>query len=113
MHTFPTKMNYVAFSIPLCTVYCNTVLANLNARQYIRNEMTRHSVDTDQVVPAVVSRGMEAIMISTDRQKEKKISISSAPLVQVSSHDDDASRRSRFLPLANGHGVCLDADPSW
>jgi len=78
MHGFPTEMIYVVCGIPLCSVYCNTVLANLNARHYIRRETIGHNVDTEQV-PMTGSRGTEVIMIGTDRQKEKKMSISSAP----------------------------------
>jgi hypothetical protein len=39
------------FSVPLSSVYCNTLLANLNARAYIRSEPTTHttSVGTELV----------------------------------------------------------------
>ncbi|KAI9567071.1 hypothetical protein HD554DRAFT_2039769 [Boletus coccyginus] len=43
LHLFPSNMIYTVFVIPLCPVYCNTVLANLNARAYVRAEATRHS----------------------------------------------------------------------
>ncbi|KAG6378134.1 hypothetical protein JVT61DRAFT_13822 [Boletus reticuloceps] len=33
------------FGIPLCSVYCNTLLANLNVRVYCRDKMMEHSVD--------------------------------------------------------------------
>ena len=35
------------FAFPLCSVYCNTLLANLNARAYIRGETTTYNVDAD------------------------------------------------------------------
>lgn len=38
---------YAVFVIPICSVYCNTLLANLNARAYIRGEETVHDVDVD------------------------------------------------------------------
>jgi hypothetical protein len=82
MHTYLTESISMVFATPLCSVYCNTVLANLNARQYIRSETTGHNIDTEQVIG---SRGIDVIMISTDGQKEKKMSISSAPIGQVSS----------------------------
>lgn len=71
MHIYPMKMISTVFAIPLCPIYCNTVLANLNARQYIRNTTTGHTFDTDQIIG---SRGIEVIMISTDRQKKTSIS---------------------------------------
>ncbi|KAN0080021.1 hypothetical protein V8E55_009587 [Tylopilus felleus] len=37
------------FSIPLSSVYCNTLLANLNARTYIRGDGTTHNASTDLV----------------------------------------------------------------
>ena len=35
------------FAFPLCSVYCNTLLANLNARAYIRGETTMHNTEAD------------------------------------------------------------------
>ena len=37
----------MVFSSPLCSVYCNTLLANLNGRAYIRGESTTHNADVD------------------------------------------------------------------
>jgi len=33
---FPTDLIYVVFDFPLCPVYCNTLLANLNVRSHVR-----------------------------------------------------------------------------
>ena len=33
--SFSSDIVYVVFLVPLCPVYCNTLLANLNARVYI------------------------------------------------------------------------------
>lgn len=46
LHIFPSNLIYTVFGVPLCTVYCNTVLANLNARAYVRGE-TSHVIGTD------------------------------------------------------------------
>ena len=40
----------MVFGIPLSSLYCNTVLANLNARAYIRGESATHNPDTDLVI---------------------------------------------------------------
>ena len=45
MHVYPGSAIYVVFAVPLCSVYTNTLLANLNARGYIRGEMTSQNVD--------------------------------------------------------------------
>jgi len=34
--TFPSNVIYVVFDFPLCSVYCNTLLANLNVRDHVR-----------------------------------------------------------------------------
>ncbi|KAF8961063.1 hypothetical protein BDZ97DRAFT_2077058 [Flammula alnicola] len=34
---FPSNYIYVAFSFAMSPIYCNTLLANLNARDYVRN----------------------------------------------------------------------------
>ncbi|KAF8546536.1 hypothetical protein OG21DRAFT_1107881 [Imleria badia] len=47
LHMFPTTFLSAVFSFPLCSVYCNTLLANLNGRAYIRGETTTHNVDVD------------------------------------------------------------------
>jgi len=47
MHALPSNILYVVFAIPLSSLYCNTVLANLNARVYIRGETTTHYPDGD------------------------------------------------------------------
>ncbi|KAG6380572.1 hypothetical protein JVT61DRAFT_4935 [Boletus reticuloceps] len=36
MRVFPSTVLYVLFGIPLDSLYCNMLLANLNARAYIR-----------------------------------------------------------------------------
>ncbi|KAF8448815.1 hypothetical protein L210DRAFT_3523191 [Boletus edulis BED1] len=40
-------MLYVVFVFPLCSVYCNTLFANLNGRMYIRGEGTTQDVRVD------------------------------------------------------------------
>ncbi|KAH0836829.1 hypothetical protein J3R83DRAFT_8605, partial [Lanmaoa asiatica] len=47
LHLFPLNLLYAVFGIPLCSVYCNTLLANLNARAYIRGEATTPNVGVD------------------------------------------------------------------
>ncbi|KAF8448818.1 hypothetical protein L210DRAFT_3523213 [Boletus edulis BED1] len=42
---YPRDLRYAMFAIPLCSVYCNTLLANLNVRVYCRGKMMEHSVD--------------------------------------------------------------------
>jgi hypothetical protein len=60
LHLYPSNLLYVVFAIPLCSVYCNTLLANLNARGYIRGEMTTHNDDFQ------MSRGCK-----TNQQREE------------------------------------------
>ncbi|KAI9567068.1 hypothetical protein HD554DRAFT_2270467 [Boletus coccyginus] len=47
LHVFPSNMIYTVFVTPICPIYCNTLLANLNARAYIRAEATRHNGGVD------------------------------------------------------------------
>ncbi|KAG6381789.1 hypothetical protein JVT61DRAFT_396 [Boletus reticuloceps] len=39
---YPRNSIYTVFGVPLCSIYCNTVLANLNARTYMLGDMTTH-----------------------------------------------------------------------
>ncbi|KAG6381783.1 hypothetical protein JVT61DRAFT_389 [Boletus reticuloceps] len=45
LRIYPRNLRYAMFAIPLCSIYCNTVLANLNVRVYCRDKMMGHSVD--------------------------------------------------------------------
>ncbi|KAI9568509.1 hypothetical protein HD554DRAFT_2098636 [Boletus coccyginus] len=47
LHLYRSASLYVVFGYPLCSVYCNTLLANLNARAYIRGETTTLNTDAD------------------------------------------------------------------
>ena len=40
-------MIYIVFAFPICSVYCNTLLANLNARAYLRSQETICNIGTD------------------------------------------------------------------
>ena len=44
---YPTTFLHAVFSFPLCSVYCNTLLANLNGRAYIRGGTTTTNIDAD------------------------------------------------------------------
>jgi len=57
LHVFPSNLLYVVFGIPLSSLYCNTLLANLNARAYIRGETTTHNPDTDLVIMGLPGSG--------------------------------------------------------
>ncbi|KAH0830142.1 hypothetical protein J3R83DRAFT_1490, partial [Lanmaoa asiatica] len=35
VHISSSNLTYAIFFIPLCSIYCNTLLANLNARIYL------------------------------------------------------------------------------
>jgi hypothetical protein len=35
---YPTDLIYAAPYLPLCTVYCNTLLATLNVRSFVRGD---------------------------------------------------------------------------
>lgn len=45
LHLYPSESLYLVFGFPLCSIYCNTLLANLNARAYIQGETA--TVHTD------------------------------------------------------------------
>ncbi|KAF8448800.1 hypothetical protein L210DRAFT_3500458 [Boletus edulis BED1] len=47
LHIFPSSWICTVCMIPLCSVYCNTLLANLNARAYVLGAGTTHNVDLD------------------------------------------------------------------
>jgi hypothetical protein len=73
----------VVFGIPLSSLYCNTLLANLNARAYIRGETTTHNPDTDLVIMGLPGSGE---IKAEDQSKETETKpISSTRLVSV--HD--------------------------
>jgi len=49
---YPTNLIFTALYYPLCTVYCNTILASLNVRSYVRGgseirELNPHSTFVD------------------------------------------------------------------
>ncbi|KAF8130262.1 hypothetical protein EV363DRAFT_1167870 [Boletus edulis] len=46
LHLFPSHLIYTTFVIPQCPVYCNTLLANLNARAYVGRGGTTHDDDS-------------------------------------------------------------------
>ncbi|KAF8555074.1 hypothetical protein OG21DRAFT_1484163 [Imleria badia] len=54
-----TNLVYLVFAIPLASLYCNTLLANLNARTYIRGEATtlRDDVATELTIMSSPSSG--------------------------------------------------------
>jgi len=39
---YPDNLIFTAFYFPLCSVYCNTVLASLNARSFVRGSVKPH-----------------------------------------------------------------------
>ncbi|KAN0088272.1 hypothetical protein V8E55_005329 [Tylopilus felleus] len=47
LHVFPSNLLPTVFIIPLCPLYCNTLLANLNVRAYVRGEPTAHDAGGD------------------------------------------------------------------
>ncbi|KAI9454593.1 hypothetical protein HD554DRAFT_2150025 [Boletus coccyginus] len=47
LHLYPVKFLNEVFSFSLCSIYCNTTLANLNARAYIRGETRAYNTDVD------------------------------------------------------------------
>ncbi|TBU43283.1 hypothetical protein BD309DRAFT_1019387 [Dichomitus squalens] len=57
---YPNVQIYVSLNFVVCPLYCNTLLANLNARRYIRggdfNDPTRSTLQTITFAPAVPSR---------------------------------------------------------
>ncbi|KAG9312723.1 hypothetical protein JVU11DRAFT_7150 [Chiua virens] len=68
MLAFPNTLIYVGLYFPLCPLYCNTVLVNLNARQVIEKlerRPTRESItlyrETDSTVRIVPAENLPAI----------------------------------------------------
>jgi len=47
VHLYPSNLLNTVFTFSLCPVYCNTLLANLNARAYIRGEAMAYNADMD------------------------------------------------------------------
>ncbi|KAF8133371.1 hypothetical protein EV363DRAFT_1259064 [Boletus edulis] len=47
LNVFPNNWICTVTMIPLCAVYCNTLLANLNARAYVMGTETTYNVDVD------------------------------------------------------------------
>ncbi|KAF8555072.1 hypothetical protein OG21DRAFT_1603108 [Imleria badia] len=50
MRVFPTSLLYMVFCNPLGSVYCNALLANLNARTYIRGGKATHNAGADMAM---------------------------------------------------------------
>ena len=57
MRAFPNNLIYVLFGIPLGSIYCNTLLANLNARSYIRGDPLVDHVAADLTLRARPASG--------------------------------------------------------
>jgi hypothetical protein len=68
LHLYPTNLLYSVFAFPLCSVYCNTLLANLNARSYIRGD------------PVVDNIGAELAMGSPGASSDPKTMIQSGDI---------------------------------
>ncbi|KAI9566346.1 hypothetical protein HD554DRAFT_2174528 [Boletus coccyginus] len=74
LRRYPSNLLQVVFGIPLSSLYCNTLLANLNARTYIRGEAVTHNVGSDLVtVSSPVSGDTNA-----DKQSEETKFVSPA-----------------------------------
>ncbi|KAF8555073.1 hypothetical protein OG21DRAFT_955594 [Imleria badia] len=73
LHVFPSNLIYVLFGIPLGSIYCNTLLANLNARSYIRGD------------PVVDNIGAELAMGSPGASSDPKTMIQSGDIKFASS----------------------------
>ncbi|KAN0088218.1 hypothetical protein V8E55_005275 [Tylopilus felleus] len=73
LHLFPSNMIYAVFSFPICSVYCNTLLANLNGRAYLRGE------ETVQMDMFKTSSLRVPNSTSNDQQHGQVMLISSAP----------------------------------
>jgi hypothetical protein len=78
MHVFPSNFLYVVFAIPLSSLYCNTLLANLNVRVYIRGEATTHYPGGDLVMMSLQLSGDTM----AEQSRQTKL-ISSTHLVSV------------------------------
>ena len=57
---FPTDLIFTALYYPLCTVYCNTMLASLNARSFVRGDS-----ETRQLNPLSSLVWRDTIAVST------------------------------------------------
>lgn len=67
-----------SLGLPLCSVYCNTVLANLNAGAYFRGEALPHNTDTDWFT---TSGSLAFTSTKGDNQGEEATMVPSAPHV--------------------------------
>jgi len=47
LSAMPFPLLSTVFGIPVCPLYCNTLLANLNARAYIQGEVNVHNSSTN------------------------------------------------------------------
>ncbi|KAH7917972.1 hypothetical protein BV22DRAFT_1042060 [Leucogyrophana mollusca] len=75
---FPSNLIYVVGYFPVSSIYCNTLLANLNARAYIRGESSSLSAGADlismQFSTTKVNR-TPAILIAKGRGRSKETSV--------------------------------------
>lgn len=55
MYVLSANLIYAVFFIPLCSIYCNTVLANLNGRIYIRDDKGDSNVELNILTTATGS----------------------------------------------------------
>ncbi|KAH0828789.1 hypothetical protein J3R83DRAFT_3233 [Lanmaoa asiatica] len=76
MQLFPSNLLYAVFGIPLCSVYCNTLLANLNVREYVRSGVTVRNVGVD-LFTSSSSRPEVSDDIKTEKQHGRANIISS------------------------------------
>ena len=50
MHIFPLDSIYLLAGVPITSLYCNTLLANLNARVYLQGEPSPYFIDTTDLI---------------------------------------------------------------
>jgi len=74
MDLYPSQIFYAIFGFPLCSVYCNTLLANLNARTYIRGETTTHHTDVE-LFTISTSRASDTTKVDKYRRESGVVSL--------------------------------------
>ncbi|KAG9315406.1 hypothetical protein JVU11DRAFT_4556 [Chiua virens] len=89
LHAFPTNIiNYLPY-LPLCSVYCNTLLANLNVRAYIKGSGATHYIEMD-LFSTTLPRAYESM--EADEQQEASLSVPSAKEEKKSGTEPQSAR---------------------
>ncbi|KAN0088242.1 hypothetical protein V8E55_005299 [Tylopilus felleus] len=79
LHRFPDKVYYAIFIVPLCSVYCNTLLANLNARTYLTVGGGGMTFNVDTTMSGPITIGSQVFGGSNGDKRPEQVKFVTSP----------------------------------